>query len=41
MRIAIVAGKVNNLFIMVGDISSAYLEAFTNEKVCFIASPEF
>jgi hypothetical protein len=26
---------------MVGDISSAYLEAFTLEKVCFIAGPEF
>jgi hypothetical protein len=26
---------------MVGDISSAYLEAYTQEKVCFIAGPEF
>jgi hypothetical protein len=30
----IVAVELNNLFLMVGDISSAYLEAFTNEKVC-------
>ena len=26
---------------MVGDISSAYLEAYTQEKVCFLAGPEF
>jgi hypothetical protein len=26
---------------MVGDISSAYLEAYTQEKVCFRAGPEF
>jgi hypothetical protein len=26
---------------IVGDISSAYLEAFTLEKVCLIAGPEF
>jgi hypothetical protein len=25
---------------MVGDFSSAYLEAYTQEKVCFIAGPE-
>jgi hypothetical protein len=41
MKIAIAAGELNNLFMMVGDISSAYLEAFTLEKVCFIAGPEF
>ena len=41
MRIAIVAGELNDLEIMVGDISSAYLEAFTQEKVYFIAGPEF
>jgi hypothetical protein len=41
MRIAIAAGELNNLFMMVGDISLAYLEAFTLEKVCFIAGPEF
>jgi hypothetical protein len=26
---------------MVGDISSAYQEAYTKEKVCFTAGPEF
>ena len=41
MRIAIVAAELNNLDIMVGDVSSAYLEAYTQEKVCFIAGPEF
>jgi hypothetical protein len=41
MRIAIAAGELNGLFLMVGDISSAYLEAFTLEKVTFIAGPEF
>jgi hypothetical protein len=33
--------ELNGLDIMVGDVSSAYLEAFTKEKVCFIAGPEF
>jgi Reverse transcriptase (RNA-dependent DNA polymerase) len=41
MRVAIAAGELNGLFLMAGDISSAYLEAFTLEKVCFIAGPEF
>jgi hypothetical protein len=41
LRIATLAAELNNLTIMVGDISSAYLEAYTNEKVCFIAGPEF
>ena len=41
MRIAIVAAELNDLNIMVGDVTSAYLEAFTQEKVCFIAGPEF
>jgi Reverse transcriptase (RNA-dependent DNA polymerase) len=41
MRIAIVAAELNNLEIMVGDVSSAYLEAYTQEKVCFVAGPEF
>jgi Reverse transcriptase (RNA-dependent DNA polymerase) len=26
---------------MVGDVSYAYLEAYTQEKVCFISGPEF
>jgi hypothetical protein len=41
LRIATLAAEVNNLQIMVGDISSAYLEAHTKEKVYFIAGPEF
>ena len=41
LRIAIVAAELNDLQIMVGDISSAYLEASTQEKVYFIAGPEF
>ena len=41
MRIAIVAAELNDLDIMVGDVSSAYLEAYSQEKVCFIAGPEF
>ena len=41
LRIAILAAELNQLHIMVGDISSAYLEAYTQEKVCFLAGPEF
>jgi hypothetical protein len=41
MRIAIVAARLKNLDIMVGDVSLAYLETYTQEKVCFIADPEF
>jgi hypothetical protein len=32
IRNAIAAGDLDNLFMMVGDISSAYLEGFTLEK---------
>jgi hypothetical protein len=41
MRIAITVGEMNDLKIMVGDVSSAYLEAYTQEKVSFIAGPDF
>jgi Reverse transcriptase (RNA-dependent DNA polymerase) len=41
LRIALTAAELNNLKIMVGDVSSAYLEAYTQEKVCFKAGPEF
>jgi hypothetical protein len=41
IRLCLVAAELNNLDIMVGDISSAYLEANTKEKVCFTAGPEF
>jgi hypothetical protein len=37
MRIAIVAEELNNLDIMVSDVSSAYLEAYKLEKFCFQA----
>jgi hypothetical protein len=40
LHICLVAAELNNLQTMVGDISSAYLEAYTKEKVCFIAGPE-
>jgi hypothetical protein len=38
--ICLVAAELNSLQTMVGDISSAYLEAYTKEKVCFTAGPE-
>jgi Reverse transcriptase (RNA-dependent DNA polymerase) len=41
MRVAIAAAELNELDIMVVDVSSAYLEAYSQEKVCFIAGPEF
>ena len=41
MRLAILAGELNHLNIMVGNIGNAYLESFTNEKVVFTAGPEF
>jgi len=41
IRIALLAAELNNLHTMVGDISSAYLEAPTQEQVAIIAGPEF
>ena len=41
MRMAIFAGELNGLKAMAGDIGSAYLEAYTKEKVCFVASAAF
>ena len=41
MRLALLIGEINGLRPMVGDIGNAYLEAYTKEKVCFIAGPEF
>jgi hypothetical protein len=41
MRLALVLGELNKLSTMVGDIGNAYLEAYTKEKVYFIAGPEF
>jgi hypothetical protein len=41
LSICLVVAELNGLDTMVGDVSSAYLEACTNEKVYFIAGPEF
>jgi len=41
MRLALVVGEANGKHPMVGDIGNAYLEAFTKEKVYFVAGPEF
>ena len=41
MRLAILAGELNYLNIMVGNIGNTYLESFTNEKVVFTAGPKF
>jgi hypothetical protein len=41
MRILVLTAELNDIQIMVGDVSLAYLEAHTNEKACFIAGPEF
>jgi hypothetical protein len=41
IRIAIAACEFNGLSLMIGDISSSYLESFTHKKVCFIACTEF
>ena len=41
LRIALVAGELNGLKSMVGDIGNAYLEAYTKEKICFVAGPEW
>ena len=41
MRVAILMGEINGLKTMVGDVGNAYLEAYTKEKVCFIAGPAF
>ena len=41
MRMCIFIAELNDLDIMVGDIGNAYLEAYTKEKIYFIAGPEF
>jgi hypothetical protein len=41
MRLALLIGELNGLKTMVGDIGNAYLEAYTKEKVYFIAGKEF
>ena len=34
-------GKLNGLKLLAGDISNAYLQSYTKEKVAFIAGKEF
>ena len=41
MRICLLVGLLNGCEAQVGDVGNAYLEAYTNEKVCFVAGPEF
>ena len=41
LRIVCFLAELNNLEITGGDIGNAYLEAYTKEKVCFRAGPEF
>ena len=41
LRLCILIAELNGLFIEAADISSAYLEAYTKEKVCFLAGEEF
>jgi hypothetical protein len=36
----LVAAELNNLQTKFGDISSAYLKAYTKENVCFTSGPE-
>ena len=41
LRILVFLAELNGLEIMQGDIGNAYLESYTQEKVYFIAGPEF
>ena len=41
LRLALTIGELNGLKPMVGDISNAYLESYTKEKVYIVAGPEF
>ena len=41
LRIVIFLAELNGLLIWATNITSAYLEAFTSEKVCIEAGPEF
>ena len=40
-RLLVFLAELNNLKLWNTDISSAYLEAYTKEKVCILAGPEF
>jgi len=41
VRIVLFLAELNGMDTCAGDIGNAYLEAYTQEKVCFIAGPEF
>ena len=41
LRIVIFLAELNGLKLMQGDVGNAYLESYTQEKVYFIAGPEF
>ena len=41
LRIVVFLAELNGLKVTGGDIGNAYLEAYTKEKVCFRAGPEF
>ena len=41
LRTIIFLSELNNLHLWQGDIGNAYLESYTQEKVYFIAGPEF
>ena len=41
LRICMLLGELNGLKLLTGDISNAYLQSYTKEKVAFIAGKEF
>ena len=41
IRLVIFIAELNKLDIETADVGNAYLEARTNEKVCFVAGPSF
>ena len=41
LRLALLIGELNGFEAKVSDIGNVYLEAYTKEKVYFIAGPEF
>ena len=41
LRLAIFLAELNDMEVYAADVSQAYLEAYTSEKVCFVAGKEF
>ena len=41
LRMVVFLSQLNDLEIWGADVGNAYLEAYTNEKLCIIAGPEF